>query len=235
MDRKKIYLFLISVLVAACGEAYAGKALSNAAESFRKDYPSVRFDKIEKTEIDGVYEVAAGGNVFYYHQKTGNILFGEMITKNFKNVTAERRNSLIASFLKSLPLDKAIRIGQGKDTVIEIVDIDCHFCRKVEDFFEKQKDVSRYVFLFPLEKLHPQSLRKSIAVLCSRNQADAYQKAMKGHYDGSDANACSNQDAARLLDEHKEIAKRLGVQGILRSGSTEFPLQERTFPRSSSY
>jgi thiol:disulfide interchange protein DsbC len=217
VDKNRTLIFTIVLIVfsviANFEPCYADSLIKKTADSFKKDYPSVQADNIEKTAIEGLYEVTAGGNVFYYHEKSGNILFGEMITKNFKNITADRRNNVVASFLKSLPLDKAIRIGNGKNTVIEVLDIDCPYCRKVEEFFEKKNDLSRYVFLFPLEKIHPKSFDKSVAVLCSKNPAESLRQAMKGRYDKEDPAPCPDAGANKLLAEHMEISRNLGVRG----------------------
>ncbi len=208
-----VCLLALSSAVIVPGDAHSKELKGAPAALFKKDYPAVSFESIEKTDIEELYEVVAGGNVFYYHPKTGNVLFGEMITKTFTNVTAERRNSLISAKLKELPLRKAIRIGTGKNVVIEFTDVDCPFCRKLEEYFEKREDVTRYVFLFPIESLHPESMKKAAAVFCTENRLDTYKKAMKGLYDGKDLPECNNADAAALLAEHKEFARKLGIQG----------------------
>lgn len=195
------------------GIAHGKDRMTDAQASFKKDYPAVTLENIEKTDIDGIYEVYAGGNIIYYNPGSGNVIFGEMITKGYKNVTVERRNSLTSLSLKSVPLDKAIVIGHGKNKVIEVVDVDCPFCRKVDDFLDKRDDVTRYVFLFPLEQLHPASMKKSTAILCSSDRVGAYREAMKGQYDGKDIAVCNNDAATKLLFEYKAIAEKLGVKG----------------------
>ncbi len=201
-----------ALCIATACTVFAENSASDPGASFTRDYPAVTVETIEKTGIEGLYEVFAGGNLFYYHPKTGNLLFGEMITRDFRNITAERRNERIASVLKTLPLDKAIRIGTGKNIVIEFTDVDCPFCRKLEDLFEKREDVTRYVFLFPLTQIHPDSLKKSLAVLCSQDRTKAYKNAAAGLFDGKDMPECGDE-AARLLDEHREFGGRLGIQG----------------------
>jgi thiol:disulfide interchange protein DsbC len=193
--------------------AQSAELKDGPAASFRKDYPVATFESVGRTDIDGLYEVVAGGNVFYYHPKTGNVIFGEMLTKTFTNVTAERRNSLLSGLLKDLPLEKAIRIGNGRNVVIEFTDVDCPFCRKLEEYFEKRSDITRYVFLSPIEGLHPESMKKSMAVLCAEHPSEAYRDAVQGIYDGREVPACNNENAAKMLSEHREFAAKLGVQG----------------------
>lgn len=208
-----VCLIASGMAVIGSGSAIAKEQKGDPAASFKKDYPAVTYESVGKTDIEGVYEVVAGGNVFYYHPASGNVLFGEMITRTFTNITADRRNSLMAEKLKSLPLDKALRIGTGKHVVVEFTDIDCPFCRKIEEYFEKCNDVTRYVFLLPLDSLHPDSRKKSLKVLCSDNRIGAYKDAMKGAYDGKDLSVCDDEEAAKLLEQHKAMAGNLGIQG----------------------
>jgi len=204
---------LLSILLLFFGHSAYANDVEDAAGKFKKDYPSVSVDGVEKSEIDNIYEVFAGSNILYYHPKSGNILFGEMITRDFRNLTVERRTSLIASVLKSIPLDKAIKLGRGKNVVIEFVDIDCPYCRKMEDYFDKREDVTRYVYLMPLEKIHPESMSKSLSVLCSIDRVKAYRDAMKGLLDNAKYSSCEDKNVPKLLDEYKSIAMKLGIQG----------------------
>jgi thiol:disulfide interchange protein DsbC len=215
--RNAVAVWLISFVVTifCAGDAYSKEHKGDPAASFKKDYPSVVFESIEPAEIDGLYEVVAGNNIIYYHPKTGNVFFGEIITKRFVNITAEKRNSLVSAKLKGLPLDKAIRLGSGKNIIVEFTDIDCPFCRKLEEYFDKRDDVTRYVFLLPLESIHPKAVKKSLSVLCSGSEerAAAYKNAMKGLLDDKDVTPCIDGGAVTLLEEHKEFAVKLGVQG----------------------
>jgi len=214
----------VCLLFIVASVAFSKDSKDDPAASFKKDYPAITFESIEPTNIDGLYEVVAGNNVIYYHPKTGNIFFGEIITKGFVNITAEKRNKLVSTKLTELPLNKAIRIGRGKNIVVEFTDIDCPYCRKLEEFFGKREDVTRYVFLFPLQQLHPSSMAKSMKVLCAKenDRAAAYADAMQGSLDElkpgiSAANdllsVCNDQKALDLLMEYQEFGKKLGVQG----------------------
>jgi thiol:disulfide interchange protein DsbC len=208
-----VWLISFVVTMICAGDAYSKEPKDDSATSFKKDYPAVTFESIEQTAIDGLYEVIAGNNILYYHPGTGNVLFGEIITKSFVSITAEKRNKLVSARLKELPLNKAIRLGKGKNVVIEFTDIDCPFCRKLEEYFDKRDDVTRYVFLLPLESIHPKAAKKSIAVLCSVNRGAAYKDAMKGLLDDKDNSPCTDGHAVKLLEEYKESAMKLGVQG----------------------
>jgi thiol:disulfide interchange protein DsbC len=205
------------------------KKLASATESFKKDFPKAKFSKIEESGIEGLYEVTTGANIIFYAPSAGRIIFGEMLDKTGTNITAEKRQPLIAQYeaetarkeeetaqmIDSLPLDKAIRIGKGKNIVVEFTDIDCPYCRKAEEFFKNRDDITRYIFLLPLEQLHPQSMAKSREVLCSKDPAKAYTEAMDGELDKKELKGCGSKEKEieRVLAEHKAWAGKMGVTG----------------------
>ncbi|MBF0316608.1 MAG: DsbC family protein [Nitrospirae bacterium] len=108
-------------------------------------------------------------------------------------------------------IDKAVRIGMGKNIVVEFTDPDCPYCRKLSDYMAKRKDVTRYVFLFPLTQIHPQAQEKSKFILCSKNQAKALEDVMSGKYDKEKLPTCKGPQAEQLLEEHKKMADSAGV------------------------
>ncbi len=206
---------IIMFLFIVAGDAYSRGLNADAAALFKKDYPAAAIESVEKTDIDGLYEVVGGGNVFYYYPRTGDILFGEIYTKGGKNLTAERLERRAAAKIKSLPLDKAIKIGSGKNIVIEFTDLDCPFCRKAEGFFKDRRDVTRYVFLFPLQQIHPKSVGKSLEVLCKKGEdrTKAYREAMVGSLDSREPVSCGDHEASALLEEYVKLGNELGVRG----------------------
>jgi thiol:disulfide interchange protein DsbC len=167
-----------------------------------------------KSGIDGLYEVVSGQNVIYYDPKSGTKLIGEMYTKEGKNLTVEARDKASAqAALKELPLDKAIKIGKGKNTVIMFTDPDCPFCRKIEEYFKDRKDIIRYVYLLPLEQLHPKSMDKSKIIMCSPDKMKAFFKAMGGSLDTEELKPCADEKVAAILNDNISLARRLGIQG----------------------
>jgi len=206
--RKKVILILIFTLF-----LFTPVFADSPAESLKKDYPNLYFEGIKETEIKGLYEVVSGLNVFYYHPKTGYIFLGEIHTKDGKNLTTERINELISTKIKNLPLDKAIKIGNGKNTVIEFTDPDCPFCRKASEYFRKRDDVTRYVFFFPILTLHPQAEDKAIYILCAKDNVKAYEEVMKGKLDGKKFEVCDNKEVALKIEKHKQVGRDIGVQG----------------------
>jgi len=115
--------------------------------------------------------------------------------------------------LKALPLERALKIGSGPRTVIEITDPDCPFCRKASEFFAKRDDITRYVFLYPL-KMHPNAEAKIKYIFCAEGKAKAYEEAMTGKLDDMKFKPCEDAAAAELVKTHKEIGGKIGIEGL---------------------
>ncbi|MBI5177756.1 MAG: DsbC family protein [Nitrospinae bacterium] len=212
-DLKKILVAAALAVLAAASPVHAGKDDTKAVGiMLKQQYPAIPVDTVSKTDIEGLFEVASGTNIFYYHLKTNSIVTGEII-RGGRSITAQRRGEIMSRLLKDVPLAKAVKIGSGKNVVIEFSDPDCPYCRQVDGFFAKRNDLTLYVFLLPLP-MHPDAPKKSLKVLCSADPVSAYREAMGGKYDtpftlpsGCEAKAGS------LLQEHITWGQRLGVQG----------------------
>ena len=199
-----------ALLLGLAGASYASPAAVKPEDALRAAFPQVSFESLSPTEITGLYEVVSGQNVFYYYPEKDLILTGEIIGKDFKSRTAERKGLLAAKAVKSLPLDKAVKIGEGKKTVIEFTDPDCPYCKKASEYFAKRTDVTRYVFFAPFA--HPAAITKIQYILGASNKAEAYDAMMFGQ--PIPASAKPPTEAVKALaQEHLEMAKKLGVQG----------------------
>lgn len=108
-----------------------------------------------------------------------------------------------------MDLGKAVKIGSGRNVVIEFTDPDCNFCRAAEAFFRKRPDVTRYIFLNPLS-IHPEARVKAEFILSAPDRARAYEETMAGKFD--EALPAGITDAGRsLLEEHMEVARDAGI------------------------
>ncbi|MCE5264959.1 MAG: DsbC family protein [Deltaproteobacteria bacterium] len=179
-------------------------------ESFRKNFPNIRVDSFRPSAVTGLYEVVSRNQVLYYAPETEYLIFGQMVTKEGKNLTDERVKEIIARALKELPLDKAIRIGSGTHQVIEVTDPDCPFCRKGSAFLAGVKDLTRYVFFFPLA-MHRDAEAKVRQIFCAEDRGKAYEEAMAGKLDDMKFTPCKSAEAEDLLRSHKEMLNRAGV------------------------
>ena len=193
---KKAFLTLCTLtVIMTCTPLLA----ATPEESFRKTFPDIPLESITPTDIPGLYEIVSGGRIIYYAPGPEQLIVGEILTKERKSLTQARNNELLVKNFKDLPLEKAVKIGSGPHTVIEITDPDCPFCRKASAFFATRKDVTRYVFFYPIAQLHPKAEPKVRYVLCAKDQAKAYEEAMTGKLDEMKFTPCDDAAAAELL------------------------------------
>lgn len=194
----------------------AASALS-PEESLKKSFPSIRADSVTPSGIPGLYEIISGQQIFYYSPETECIVGGPIVMKGGRNLTEEKfrdlerkRLSAMVQKLKDLPLDKALKIGSGKHTVIEITNPDCSYCRVAAQFFQTRSDVTKYVFFFPLA-VYEHAERKFRHILCAKDKANAYREAMAGKLDDMKFEVCQGEEVDTLIEAHKEATARLGV------------------------
>ncbi len=209
--RKKIIVAAALLTLLLFGSAVFAES---PAESFKKNYPNVQLESIKETQIEGLYEaVVQGVSIVYYHPKTGYVFVGEMRNKDGKSFTADRMNEIVSAKVKKLPLDKAVKIGSGKNIIIEFTDPDCPYCRKMSEYFKKKEDMTRYIFFFPLTHIHPYAEDKAKYILCSKDKGKTYEEVMAGKIDSKKIEPCDDKDVAAAMEEHKHAAAGFGVQG----------------------
>ena len=208
---KKVFLTLGVLMVIVTGTPLQA---ATPEESFRKSYPDIPIESVTPTAIPGLYEIVSGGRIAYYAPGPEYLIIGEIVTKEKKNLTQERSSELQGKKFKDLPLEKAVKIGSGSHTVIEITDPDCPFCRKASDYFGKRNDVTRYIFFYPITQLHPNAEAKVRYILCAKDRAKAYEEAMTGKLDEMKFTPCDDAAAAELFKTHQETGEKVGVASI---------------------
>ncbi len=208
---KKLLLPAVMALFLCAAVSHAEESIT--IQILHKSFPNVKAERVGKSVIPGLYEVEAGNNVFYFEPRNGYLLFGDIVNKEGKNLSAEKRQELLARRVKEIPLEKGIKIGNGKNVVIEFTDPDCPFCRKAAEWFGKNReDVTRYVFLYPITRLHPDAEAKAKYILGAKDREKAYHEVMSGALDNADAGKLKlTEKAGALLEEHRQLAMKAGV------------------------
>lgn len=206
---KKLWIIAVAVLFLFPGCSSLQKI--SPEEQFKKSFSKNTYETFTETSIKGVYEVYNGQQVYYYLQEGDVVLLGNIISKDGKNMTQESNAKRMTSKLAKLPLDKALKIGSGKTAVVEFIDPNCHYCRLSFNFFTgRMKDVTLYVFFFPLSQDSENKIRH---ILCAQDKAKAYDDVLGGKLDGSDKlNLCKDKVAEDMLKAHQEAAGKIGVR-----------------------
>lgn len=202
------------LLIASVGTqpVRAEEAVENPAVKFSKMMPNTTIDGFAPTPIPGLFEVTAGDQIFYF-SPTGHLVFGEIWTSDGRSLTGERREQVVGEKLNRLPLQKALTIGNGSHQIIEFTDPDCPFCRKLDAFLAKRTDVTRHVYFYPLEGLHPKAADKARFIVCSEDQGKTLKEVYSGKWDNMELPPLADSCEKTLLDEHRQLGGMLGVRG----------------------
>jgi thiol:disulfide interchange protein DsbC len=207
-------LLLSTVCLFCCASlTWAATCEDEALSILQNTYPSFSFETVGPTPIDDLCEVVSEKNTIYFAPKTGHLIFGEIWSKDGRNITAEEQEKRITLSLDALPLSRAVKIGNGINTVIEITDPDCPYCRKGSEFFAGRSDVTRYIFFMPLDQMHPGAARKAEFILAAKDRAKAYEQVMSGIYDHS---PLPEFTSSGMLNEHRKIAAGLRISSTPR-------------------
>ena len=185
--------------------------------SLKKIFPDMKIESLQPTPIKGVFEVVTDRGLIYYAPEAECLIAGSIITKEGKNVTQQRsdeifkrKEKVLLEIAKTLPLDKALKIGTGRHTVIEFTDPNCSYCRKAFQILATKEDMTRYIFFFPLSKA---SADKVQHILCATDRVGAYKEAFSGQLDKNPLKLCESTEVTALMKTHREQAMRLGIEG----------------------
>lgn len=165
-------------------------------------------DSVTKTPFLGLYEVNAGGDIFYTDENVTYLFLGEVVdAKTLQNLTEERRRKLNAIKWDTLPLNKAIKLvrGNGKRKIAVFSDPDCPFCKRFEKQMLSVNDVTIYTFLLPIASLHPQAPEKSKDIWCSADRTKAWYDLMLKDVAVPDAPNCETpiNEIAQIGQKHR--------------------------------
>ncbi len=183
---------------------------STLEQSFRNNFPDVSFEALKPTVIKGLYEVVTERGIIYYASEAECLVAGDIITKQGINITQQRRREILLARVKAIPLDKALKVGSGRHTVIEFTDPNCAYCRRAFQAMEKIGDMTRYVFFYPLSEASADKVKH---ILCADDRIGAYKDAFSGELDNKYLDPCEKEEVKTMMEFHREQGKKLGLEG----------------------
>jgi thiol:disulfide interchange protein DsbC len=134
--------------------------------------------QVNKSPVNGLYEVVTGDHIFYSDENGQYIIDGSLFDlKNRRNITEARSRQLFAVDFAKLPLDLAIKKvkGNGSRKLAYFTDPNCGFCKKLEHELQSVDNVTLYLFLYPIFE---GSAEKAQAVWCSKDKIKAWDNLM---------------------------------------------------------
>lgn len=156
---------------------------------------------ITKTPVAGLFEVTVDSQIFYVTEDGRHLLGGPLIdTLSKRNLTDVRMAQI--NRIPFDTLDKTLAIswvkGNGARKLAIFEDPDCPYCKVLEKTLKEMDNLTIYVYLFPIDQLHPEAAAKSRAVWCAPDRAKAWADIMQ--------TGIVPKTAARCPDPIAEIA-----------------------------
>jgi thiol:disulfide interchange protein DsbC len=149
--------------------------------SLRQQMPENAIGGVTKTPIPGLFEVVVENRIVYVTEDGRYILGGPLIDqKANQNLTKARLDKINAVPFDSLPLDLAIKRvkGNGSRKMAIFEDPDCPYCKKLEQELKGVDNVTVYIFLYPIEEIHPGATDKAQAIWCAKDRVKAWDDVM---------------------------------------------------------
>ena len=208
---KQFFPTLAGAVLLACVVSVAAQEAA-----IRKNLPErlpnlPKIDEVTKTPIPGLWEVRIGSELLYTDDNGQYLIQGEVIDLRAKaNLTQQRLDKLSAFDFSKLPLKDAIAIKQGKGTrkMAVFVDPNCGYCKRFERDVANLKDVTVYIYLYPI--LGADSQTKSRDIWCARDPAKAWREWMLENKPPSSAPAKCDFAA---IERNVELGRKHRVSG----------------------
>ena len=172
---------LIKSLLLIALTFFAASAFANDSvkQELIKKYPEVKSERITKTTYGGLFEIFAGGEIFYTDEKVTFLLLGTLVDAQTRtNVSAARLQKLNVINFNELPFENAIKLvrGNGSRRMAIFEDPNCGYCKKFEQDINATDNITAYIFAYPI--LAQDSIEKSKSIWCSTDRLKAWQDLM---------------------------------------------------------
>ncbi len=206
----KIARFTAALALAA---SFALPALAQQEErvkaELKKRVPEAPVESVRKINFGGLYEVVAGGEIYYTDESASFLVVGNIIyLKTKQNITEARMRQVNAIKWSELPLDQAVKItrGNGSRKIAIFEDPNCGYCKRFERDLLGVSDITVYVFLYPI--LAADSVEKSKAVWCAKDPAKMWLDHMT-----RDAAITGDSSCATPIDKVLALGREKRISG----------------------
>jgi thiol:disulfide interchange protein DsbC len=202
---RKILIPLVALLAAA--PLYANEAIQ---QRMTEVVPGLSPDSIRAMDMDGVFEVRYGTDIFYLSADGRFLLQGSLIDLEAReNLTEKTRRGVRSEIFAGIP-DEELTVyvpdGEIRHTINVFTDPNCPFCRRQHEemlaYLEAGVKV-RY-FMFPV--LGRESPAVMNNVWCAANRTDAMDRAKAGL-------RVPQGDCPTPMDTHMSLGRELGITG----------------------
>ena len=203
-------LYILAAAAVLLASQVAGADEASVRKAFAAKFPKADVQSVTKLPYLGLYEVVISNEIVYTDENFEYIIYeGNIIdTKTDRNLTAERKRKLAVIPFNELPLEMAFKKvkGKGERKMAVFSDPDCPFCKRIEGDLAKLDNVTIYMFLFPIDGLHPQASDKAKRIWCSPDKVKAWDDYLNKGIAPTAAPTCDNP-----VDKLVEFGSRRGI------------------------
>lgn len=149
-------------------------------QNLHTKFPKLKLQNLKPVpQVPGLYEFSVNGMKAYTSTSVDYVLVGELLVKDGDKVVNVTRSNIEqdrSQLFDELPKDRAIKIvyGNGERQLALFEDPHCPFCQTFEHDLTQKGDALNatvYVFLFPLESIHPNATSHAEYIWCSKDRA----------------------------------------------------------------
>jgi thiol:disulfide interchange protein DsbC len=171
-----IALAMLSALYAAALPA-ADDVAATLQKTLAARFPDIKVERIGPSILPGLYEIVTPSEIVYSDAAGDHLVLGQIVdVKTRENLTQQRWNEINRMDFSALPFQQAIKLvkGEGRRKLAIFEDPFCPFCQELERGLETLDDVTIYIFLYPLEGLHPGASEAARDIWCASDPAAAW-------------------------------------------------------------
>ncbi len=190
-------------------------------QNLKTKYPEIPVKSVHSTPVKDMYEVYMGGRIVYTNEDAQYFFVGNLIDlKQQQNLTEVREQILNRIDVKSLPLEQAIKHvkGNGERVIYLFSDPDCPYCQHLEKELKNINNVTIYLFLYPITRLHPNAATVADQIWCSKDPYKTWQDYTVDKKQPAKVKTCKTP-----IEKNIQLAKKLEIDGtptfFLKDGS----------------
>lgn len=201
---RTLLLGLLTISLAHAAEADPSAKLK---ENLSKTIPEIT--QVNKSPIDGLYEVVTSERIFYADESGQYLIEGALYDlKAHRNITETRAKQLFAIDFNKLPFELAVKKvkGNGSRKMAYFTDPNCSWCKRLEHELQSVNDVTLYLFI----STHiggADSAEKAQGIWCNKDKVKAWDKLMLNGVQPA-AGKCDTPTAKVM-----ELGRKLRVNG----------------------
>ena len=211
----RFHTLTLALLVCAAAPALRAAddaGLAAAKARIAEKYPQVSAEQVHPSPVEGLFEIAVGGQIAYMTADGKHLFQGELIDLDANvNLTERRRSKARAKAMAGVDEKDMIIFApeKVKHTVTIFTDVDCAYCRKLHREMAELNAQGlrvRYVF-YPRSGPNTPSWKTAEKVWCAddRNAAITAAKADQPF----ESEPCDDTP----IQQHWELGHAVGLQG----------------------